>query len=57
MEPAGKVVTFSGVNMDRVVDGRIVEHGGAANLLGSLPAMGAVRAVGRDEVASENRPS
>lgn len=33
-------------NVDRVVDGRIVEHGGAANLLEPLLASGAVRAVG-----------
>jgi len=48
-EPTGKVVTFTGVNIDKVVDGRIVEHGGAANLFGPLLAIGAIRAVGRDE--------
>jgi hypothetical protein len=30
------------VNIDRVVDGRIVEHGGAANLLGPLLEIGAI---------------
>ena len=39
-------VTFTGVNVDRVVNGRIVEHGGAANLLGPLLEIGAVRVVG-----------
>lgn len=29
IKPTGKEVTFTGVNVDRVVDGRIVEHGGA----------------------------
>jgi len=44
--PTGKRVTFTGVNVDRVVNGRIVEHGGAANLLGPLLEIGAVRVVG-----------
>ena len=46
IKPTGKTVTYTGVNIDRVVDGRIVEHGGAANLLGPLLEIGAVRAVG-----------
>lgn len=33
MKPSGKPLVFTGVNVDRVVDGRIVEHGGAANML------------------------
>jgi predicted ester cyclase len=32
----GKQITFTGVNVDRIVDGKIIEHGGAANLLGPL---------------------
>lgn len=44
--PTGKSVTFTGVNVDRVVDGKIVEHGGAANMLGPLLNIGAVRVVG-----------
>jgi predicted ester cyclase len=43
MKPTGKRVTYTVVNVDRVVDGRIVEHGGAANLLGPLLQIGAVR--------------
>lgn len=46
IKPTGKVVTYTGVNIDRVVDGRITEHGGAANLLGPLLEIGAVRVVG-----------
>jgi predicted ester cyclase len=53
IQPTGKVVTYTGVNIDRVVDGRIVEHGGAANLLGPLLEIGAVRVVGTDEVIME----
>jgi len=46
MRPTGKRVEITGVNVDQVVDGRIVEHGGAANLLGPLLEIGAVRVVG-----------
>ena len=46
MKPTGKTVEFTGVNVDRVVDGRIVEHGGAANLLGPLLEIGAIQVVG-----------
>lgn len=49
MKPTGKTVVFTGVNLDRVVDGRIVEHGGAANMLGPLLEAGAIRVVGWDE--------
>jgi predicted ester cyclase len=45
IKPTGKVVTYTGVNVDRVVNGLIVEHGGAANLLGPLLEIGAVRIV------------
>ena len=44
--PTGETVTFTGVNVDRVVDGRVVEHGGAANMLGPLLEIGAIRVVG-----------
>jgi predicted ester cyclase len=46
MRPTGKAVEITGVNIDRVVGARIVEHGGAANLLGPLLAIGAIRVVG-----------
>lgn len=48
IKPTGKPIKVSAVNMDRVVDGRIVEHGGAANLLGPLLQIGAVQAVSKD---------
>ncbi|MEZ5966360.1 MAG: ester cyclase [Planctomycetota bacterium] len=41
--PTGKTIEVAVVNVDRVVDGRIVEHGGAADLLTPLFAIGAVR--------------
>jgi predicted ester cyclase len=46
MKPTGKRVEITGVNIDRVVGGRIVEHGGAANLLGPLLEVGAIQVVG-----------
>ncbi len=49
MRPTGRRVAITAVNLDRVVDGRIVEHGGAANMLEALLAIGAVRPVGRED--------
>lgn len=46
MKPTGKPVEITAVNIDRVVNGRIVEHGGAANTLEPLLAAGAIRVVG-----------
>lgn len=43
IQPTGKIIEVAGVNIDRVIDGKIVEHGGAANLLDSLLAIGAVK--------------
>lgn len=56
MKPTGKPVSFTGVNVDRVVNGRIVEHGGAANLLDPLLEIGAIKVVSDDgEDAAEQR--
>jgi len=46
IRPTGKRLVFTGVNVDRVRDGRIVEHGGAANMLQPLLEAGALRVVG-----------
>lgn len=45
MQPTGKALEFTGVNLDRVVDGKIVEHGGSADLLMPLLDAGALRVV------------
>jgi predicted ester cyclase len=42
MKPTGKPITYTGVNVDRIKDGKIVEHGGAANLLDPLMKAGVV---------------
>jgi predicted ester cyclase len=36
MKPTGKQITFTGVNVDRIKDGKIIEHGGAVNLFEPL---------------------
>ncbi|MEE4258674.1 MAG: ester cyclase [Bacteroidales bacterium] len=36
IKSTGERITFTGVNVDRIKDGKIIEHGGAANLLGPL---------------------
>lgn len=45
IKPTGRPVVITGVNVDRVVRGRIVEHGGAANVLEALLEIGAVGVV------------
>lgn len=42
IKPTGRPVEVTAVNLDRVVGGRIVEHGGAANLLGPFLEIGGV---------------
>ncbi len=45
LKPTGKPVTIYTVNVDRVVDGRLVEHGGAANMFEALLEIGAINLV------------
>jgi hypothetical protein len=45
MGPTGERSGVSAVNIDRVVEGRIVEHGGTAKLLGPLLEIGAIQVV------------
>jgi predicted ester cyclase len=49
IKPTGKAIAFTDVNIDRVVGDRIVEHGGAANMLGPLLEIGTIKVVGPDE--------
>jgi predicted ester cyclase len=42
MKPTGKPITFTGVNVDLLKNGKIIEHGGAANLLDPLVKAGVV---------------
>lgn len=50
IEPTGEQVEMTAVNIDRVVDGRLVEHGGAANHLLPLLEIGAIEVVRRGDV-------
>jgi predicted ester cyclase len=43
--PTGKQVVITGVNLDRVVDGRMVDHGGAANTFEVFLSIGAIQPV------------
>ena len=43
IKPTGKRIAVTGVNLDRISNGRIAEHGGAANLLEPLLEIGAIR--------------
>ena len=42
MKPTGKPITFTGVNVDRIRGGKIIEHGGAANLFDPLLKAGVI---------------
>ena len=48
IRPTGKVLTYTGVNINRIVGGKIIEHGGAANLLGPLLGAGAIQVAGSE---------
>ena len=43
MRPTGKKVEMTAVNIDKVVGGLIVEHGGAANVFEPLLEIGAIK--------------
>lgn len=45
IKPTGKKVEITGVNIEKVINGRIAEHGGAANVLEPLLKIGAIKVV------------
>ena len=49
IKPTGKAVEYTGVNINRIVNDRIVEHGGAAHLLEILLEIGAIQVVGAEQ--------
>ena len=44
IKPTGKKLIFTGVNIDRVIDNKIVEHGGAANIFDTFWAENIIQA-------------
>lgn len=48
IKPTGKRITVTGINKDRVVNGKIAEHGGAANMLEGLLTIGAIQLAEKD---------
>ena len=44
IKPSRQKLTFTGVNIDRVIDGKIVEHGGAVNTFETLLAANLITA-------------
>jgi predicted ester cyclase len=46
IKPTGKKIRVTGVNIDRIKNGKIAEHGGAAGLLEPLLEVGAVKIIG-----------
>jgi len=45
IKPTGKRIEVTGVNIDRIIDNKIVEHGGAANMFDGLFEIGAIKTV------------
>jgi len=45
--PTGKQVTFSSMEMNRIVDGKVAEHWFVVDMLGLLQQLGAVPAPGQ----------
>ena len=49
IKPTGKRMEITGVNIDRIIDNKIVEHGGAANMFEGLLEIGAIKIVREKE--------
>ena len=45
IKPTGKKIEVTGVNLDKIIDGKVVEHGRAANLFESLLDIGAIQII------------
>ncbi|TNE67615.1 MAG: ester cyclase [Bacteroidetes bacterium] len=50
IKPTNKMVQISGINLDRVINGKIVEHSGAANMLEPLLEIGAIKIIEKEEI-------
>ena len=45
IKPTGKRIEVTGVNIDKIIANKIVEHGGAANMFDGLLEIGAIKIV------------
>jgi predicted ester cyclase len=45
IKPTEKKIKVTGVNVDKVINGKIIEHGGAANMFDGLLEIGAIELV------------
>ena len=45
MKPTGKPITFTAVDVDRIRNGKIIEHGGAVNMMEPLLKAGVIEKV------------
>ena len=49
IKPTKRKIEVTGVNVDKLLEGKIVEHGGAANMFEGLLEIGAIKIVGEAE--------
>ena len=45
IKPTGKRICVTGVNIDKIKNGKMIEHGGAANLFDALSDIGAIKII------------
>lgn len=50
MKPTGKRIEVTGVNINKVINGKITEHGGAANIFNSLLDINAIKIVKKKDL-------
>jgi predicted ester cyclase len=48
MLPTGKAMSVTGVNTDKIRDGKIVEHGSAANMFEAFLEIGDINIAGKE---------
>lgn len=49
IKPTGKVVMYTGININKVIEGLIVKYSGAANLFESLFKIGTIKIISDDK--------
>jgi predicted ester cyclase len=49
IKPTGKRISVTGVNVNKVINGKITEHGGAANMFEAFLEIGAIKLIGKKD--------